>query len=120
MPVRLSALTADRRTLKVAFGDDSLTLTYRPSAFNAVQEERELAMREKGQHLKSQASSLAEIVTSWDLVDDDGKAVPIAEDVVATLGLDVVSKLTRAILADLLPNQTTPSNSPAGSAATAG
>jgi len=119
VPIRLSALTADRRTIVVQFGEDSLSLTYRPSAFNAVQEERELEQRAKGQHLKSQASSLAEIITAWDLVDDDGKPLPVSEAVIATLGLDVVSRLTRAVLDDLLPNRPTPIASPNGSAAAA-
>ncbi len=117
MPVRLSALTADRRTITVPFGDDSLTLTYKPSAINAVQEARELEERASGKHLLAQARSLKEILTGWDVLDDDGAPVPIAEDVLATFGLDVVSKMTRAILDDLLPNRTTATESRNGSLA---
>lgn len=117
MPVRLSALTADRRTIKVPFGEDTLTLTYKPSAINAVQEARELEDREKGLHLMAQARSLAEIIVSWDLQDDDGAAVPVSAEVLSQLGLDVTSALTRAILDDLLPNRTTAPASRNGSAA---
>jgi uncharacterized protein YccT (UPF0319 family) len=117
VPVRLSALTADRRTIKVSFGDDTLTLTYKPSAINAVQEARELEDREKGHHLMSQARSLAEIIASWDLQDDDGQPVPVEAEVLGQLGLDVTSALTRAILDDLLPNRTTAPASRNGSAA---
>lgn len=120
MPIRVSALTADRRTVKVSFGDDALTLTYRPSAVNAVQEARELEDREKGQHLMAQARSLAEIVVSWDLQDDDGQPLPVSADVLAPLGLDFTSKVTRAILDDLLPNRTPPATSSNGSSAAAG
>lgn len=115
MPISLSALTADRRTVKVPFGDDTLTLTYKPSAVNAKQEARELEEREKGQHLLAQAKSLAEIVESWDVTDDKGKPLPVSEEVLAGLGLDVTSKLTRAILDDLLPNRTQPAVSRNGS-----
>lgn len=117
MPIRLSAITADRRTVKVPFGDDSLSLTYRPSAINAVQEARELEEREKGRHLQAQATSLAEIITSWDILDDEGQPLPVSEEVIATFGLDVVSKVTRAILDDLLPNRTTAPDSRNGSQA---
>lgn len=117
MPIRVSALTADRRTLKVAFGDDALSITYKPSAVNAVQEARELEEREKGQHLMAQARSLAEIVTSWDLQDDDGKPLPVTADVIAPIGLDFTAKLTRAILDDLLPNRQTAADSRNGSQA---
>lgn len=119
MPISLSALTADRRTVKVPFGDDALTLVYRPSTINAVQEARELEDREKGRHLLAQARSLAEIILSWDLVDDAGKPLPVTEETIQTFGIDVVSKITRAVLADLLPNQTTPPTSRNGSAAAA-
>lgn len=117
MPIRLSALTADRRTVKVPFGDDTLSLVYKPSAINAVQEARELEEREKGRHLLAQARSLSEIILSWDLVDDDAKPLPVSEDAIATFGLDVVSKITRSILDDLLPNRTTASDSRNGSSA---
>jgi hypothetical protein len=117
VPIRLSAVIADRRPLKVAFGDDTLSLTYKPSSVNAVQEARELDEREKGQHLMAQARSLAEIIASWDLQDDDGKPLPVSADVIAPLGLDFTSKVTRAILDDLLPNRTTASDSRNGSQA---
>lgn len=117
MPIRLSALTADRRTLSVSFGDDSLTLTYRPSGVNAAQEARELEERAKGEHLKAQAKSLAEIITSWDVLGEDGKSVAPTAEVIGGLGLEVTTRLMRAILADLLPNLTTGGNSPNGSAA---
>lgn len=119
MPISLSALTADRRTVKVPFGDDTLTLVYKPSAVNVVQEARELEDRAKGLHLLSQARSLAEIVISWDVQDDAGQVLPVSEDVLGAMGLDVTSKLTRAILDDLLPNRTTAPDSRNGSQATA-
>lgn len=119
MPIRVSALTADRRTIKVDFGDDTLNLTYKPSAVNAVQEARELEEREKGQVLLAQARSLAEIITSWDVQDDDGKPLPVSADVMAPLGLDFTAKVTRAILDDLLPNRQTATVSRNGSSARA-
>ena len=116
MPIALSALTRDRRTITVQFDSESLTLTYRPSSVNAVQEARELEERAEGKHLLAQARSLAEIVQSWDVVDEQGQEVAPTEDVIATLGLDVIARLTRAILDDLLPNRTTAAVSRNGSA----
>lgn len=119
MPIRLSSLMADRRTVRVPFGDDTLTLTYRPSAVNATQEARELEQRAKGEHLKAQANSLAEIITEWDVLGEDGKPVAPTTEVIGWLGLEVTTRLMRAILADLLPNVTTGDSSPNGSAAAA-
>lgn len=120
VPIRVSALTADRRPVAIPIGGDTLNLTYKPSAINAVQEARELEEREKGRHLLAQARSLSEIILSWDLLDDEGQALPVSSDVIATFGIDIVSKLTRAILDDLLPNRTPPATSSNGSSAAAG
>ena len=117
MPIRLSALTADRRTLKIEFGDDALSVTYRPSAFNVKQEARENEEKGRGEHIAAQARSLAEIIASWDLLGEDGKPVPPTAEVIGSLGLDVTSKITRAILDDLLPNPKKGAGSPNGSAA---
>lgn len=119
MPVRASSLAANRRTISVSFGDDSLTLTYRPSSVNAVQEEREIAERARGQHLYSMAKSLAEIVESWDLLDEKDKPLPVTMEILMPLGMDVLRTITRAITEDLLPNRTTPTPSPNGSSAAA-
>lgn len=115
MPIRLSTLTADRRPLRVPFGDDALTLTYKPSTINAVQETRELEDKAAGKHVLSQVRTLAEAVISWDLQDDDGNPLPITEEVMKGLGLDVILKINRAIIADLLPNPQMAASSENGS-----
>lgn len=120
MPISISALAANRRTVKVPVGDEFLTVVYRPSAVNAVQEARELEERSAGRHVQSMANSLAEIIHSWDLVDDTGKAAPITSELLSTFGLDVLQTLTREIIGDLLPNRTTASNSNGTSSQTAG
>jgi hypothetical protein len=117
MPIRLSDLSADRRTVKVPFGDDTLTLVCKPSALNAIQEARELEDRAVGRVVMSQARSLAELIISWDLLDDDGKPLPVSEEVLGGLGLDVSNKLYNAVLDDLLPNRRRPTSSPDGSSA---
>lgn len=117
MPIRLSALTADRRPLKIEFGDDTLNLVYRPSTINAVQEARELEDKAAGKHVMAQARTLVEAIISWDIQDDDGQSLPVSEEVMASLGLDVTLKINRAIIQDLLPNQTTGSVSSNGASA---
>lgn len=111
MPISIAALTANRRTIKVTFGDDVLSVIYKPSAINAKQEARENEERADGKHILSAARSLAEIIHAWDLVDDAGKPVPPSEDVLSSLGLDVLQTITREIITDALPNRTTASSS---------
>lgn len=107
MPISISSLAANRRTVKVDFSGETLSITYRPSAVNAVQEARELEERTAGKHVLSMASSLAEIIETWDLVDDAGKVAPVSVELLSTFGLDVLQKMTREIIGDLLPNRTT-------------
>jgi len=116
VPIRLSALTADRRTLSVPFGGDSLTLTYRPSAVNAAQEARELEERAKGERHDEFWKFLGPYGWSRGYMGEDGKPVPPSAEVIGGLGLEVTTRLMRAILADLLPNLTTGASSPNGSA----
>lgn len=119
MPINISALVANRRSIKVDFGSEILSLSYRPSAVNAVQEARELEERAAGKHVLSMATSLAEMIDSWDLVDDAGKPVAVSVELLSTFGLDVLQKLTREIVGDLLPNRTTAPSSNGSSPQTA-
>lgn len=116
----MSALAANRRTVKVMFGEEALSVVYKPSAINAKQEARENEERAEGKHILSAARSLAEIIHAWDLVDDNGKLVPVSEDVLSGLGLDVLRTITREIITDALPNRTTASNSSSTSSQTGG
>jgi len=120
VPISIAALAANRRTVKVDFNGETLTLTYRPSVINAKQEARELEERAAGQHVQSMANSLAEIIESWDVVDDKGKPVPVSVELLSTFGLDVLQKMTREIIGDLLPNRTTAPSSNGTSLQTAG
>lgn len=115
MPISISALTANRRTVSIDFGGETLKVTYRPSAINAVQEARELEDKEKGQHVLSMVRTMIETIESWDLLGDDGKPLALTEDNLKPLGIDILSQISRAIVTDALPNRTTPPNSNNGS-----
>ena len=118
MPVRMSNLVADRRTINFPVGDDTLRIVYKPSTINAKQEIIEREMRDQRLFLGAMAKSLATMIVDWDLQDDAGNQVPITEEVLGELGIDVLRRLQQAIMEDLLPNQRPAENSPSTSVQT--
>lgn len=119
MPISITALAANRKTLKIDFDGETLTLTYRPSAINAAQEDREITDKSSGHHVLSIIRSLVETIERWDLVDEAGQTLPISEESLRPLGIDVLNRISTEIIRDSLPNRTTPSTSSNGSSAAA-
>lgn len=115
MPLRASALAADRKPLQIVFDQGDLNLVYKPSAINAAQEEREIADKATGRTIMAYINSLVETVTSWDLLDDDGQPLPITKEALAPFGFGVVRHIFDEIIRDSLPNQKTRSTSSDGS-----
>jgi hypothetical protein len=107
VPISISALAANRRTVNIDFSGETLRVTYKPSAINASQEERELADKETGHHVLSIIRTLTETIVSWDLLGEDGQPLPLTEDALKPLGIDILSQISRAIVRDALPNRTT-------------
>ena len=120
MPVRVSALITDRKTTGIDFDGETLSVTYRPSAINAAQEERELADKATGHVVLAVNKSLAEMIVSWDLQDDEGNPLPVDEETLRPLGIDVVQRIYNGIIRDALPNRTPPGPSSNGSSPAAG
>ncbi len=104
MPVRLSDLMRDTRTMTLPVGDDVLTVTYRPSGITPETEER-LAKLGQDQRLgASMIALLTETLTGWDLVDDKGKPLPITEAQLRKLPMRLLGDLVRAMTEDMRPN----------------
>ena len=105
MPVRISHLVKDRRTLAIPIDGETLLVTYLPSKLTPTSEDR-LSERLKDQRGGAAlAGLLAEMLASWDLTDDDGKVLPTNEKTLATLPTTFLSTVATAITEDLRPNQ---------------
>lgn len=104
MPIKISDLARDRRSIQVPFGDQLLEVTYLPSAFTAELEGRDAQLRAQGRPLAALALQLAESVIAWDLEDDRGQPVAVSREAMELLGLDALTRIHLAIRDDLLPN----------------
>jgi hypothetical protein len=92
MGMKLADLRSKTASVKVEFGDDTLTVNYRPNAITpnaklmifrgmdggATQAERENAFDDF-------ATGMAEIIESWDLLGEDGKPLPVTKDLLLSL-----------------------------------
>ena len=109
MPITLSALAANTATLTIPVGADTLTLTYYPNRVN----EHTVAMLANFSNV-NQATltedfheynvSLASLIKSWDLLEDDGSMFPLDAARFAELPIALRGQVFGAIMEHLRPN----------------
>lgn len=115
MPVRVSNLVRDRRTIQVPVGDEALTITYRPGGITPATEGR---LREYSDDQRGGAALvalLADCLVEWDLLDDEGQPLPLDTKTLSQLPVIFLGHLAQAITEDMRPNLPSAGNSGAGS-----
>lgn len=70
MPISLAQLEANTAVCQVRFAGETVAVTYRPNAFNADWGERALMRAQTVGLLVAQAESVADVVVSWDVIDN--------------------------------------------------
>lgn len=114
----LSGLLNDQHTLSVPYGEHTLSVTYKPSVYNASWSRTLRARSEELTAVEGLAETLAAALIAWDVQDDAGQPVPCTAEVLGSLGLGVLKALDDAITSDLLPNRRTGPSSGGGSGTT--
>lgn len=104
MPIRLSELMRDTRTLTLTVGEDTLTVTYRPGGITPETEDRLESLAQEQRVGQSLIALLLDTLTGWDITDDKGKALPVTEAQLRRLPLALLGQLVRAITEDMRPN----------------
>lgn len=97
MAISAGALKRNVRALSIAVGDDSVRVEYRPGAITQTLVD-EIAKAEEQRPLMT---FLVAVLAQWDVLDDDGQALPINEVVLADLPLEFLRLVRDAILEDL-------------------
>ncbi len=100
MPLNLSTLTQSMRTLAVKLEDGTLNLTYRPGAITARMVTQERQRKLESSSVEASTESLASVLTSWDLTDDD-KPLPVTVEALMLLPSSVIFACWRAIQEDI-------------------
>lgn len=121
MPIKLTDLKRDRRTLTIPIvvGQDELTndvtedlvLTYQPSK-NTPRSEQAFneALKDEWKS-KAAIGFLTNMVVDWDLQDDGGDPYPITEDAMAELPQAFLTAIIKAIGDDMGKGQAPSSDS---------
>ncbi len=114
MPVSITHLVRDRRTVTVPVGDESLTVTYRPSGFTPETEARLRQYADDQRGGAALVALLADCLVDWDLLAEDGEPVPISIKTLNSLPTLFLSQVVQAISEDMRPNLTSAGASGAG------
>jgi len=115
MGIKLADLTRDTRTIAVPVGEETLNVTYQPSWLTPETEEKLHKLGESGRAGQSLVSFLLPCLVSWDLLDDDGQPLPLADKTLRKLPIKLLSQIVQAVGEDMRPNLTSGETSAAGS-----
>lgn len=89
--IRLSDLQKATRELTVTLGEFVIEISYKVNAITPA------FLRQK----QEAAAQLAEILVSWNLVDDENEIIPVSVETIDLLPLQLQSKLFDSILSDM-------------------
>src|SRR5262245_52883752 len=122
MPIERSAIAAVLRTLKVDYFGDTLTVTYKPDAMTPAKQAETARLRKEAdalrngdgsqglgalaESLEQVASELAEVMVSWDVVENGVPVTPTKENLM-TFPNALLGHIIGAIGEDVLPKAKT-------------
>lgn len=93
MGVKLSELTAAKRTIPVGFGEHTLTVTYKLA-------ERTGERNDEMQLTDDIRDTIAALVAEWDLVGTNGKPVPLTRKGLDKVPVPLLRRIFVAIAGD--------------------
>jgi hypothetical protein len=104
MPISIKDLAKETRDLAVTLGDQTLTVTYKPRYHTLALEEELTALPGTAAF---NAAVFCRMVVAWDLVDAQGKPVPITVEAIRDMGIpsQVISLAIDAIVEDMRPKE---------------
>jgi len=104
MPIKLAALTRATRTVPVDSEGLAVSLTYAPGKLTPAVEARLNDANEHNRPASGVADELANIITGWDILGDDGKPVAISADQLHEFPTRFLLACVQAIGSDARPN----------------
>lgn len=102
MPITLHSLKTQVATAKpIEFEDGgSLIVCYHPNRLTPSY----LESLKGNEDLMQLANVIVEIVHSWDLLNEDGTAMPVSVELAADLGVSLLQEIIQTIAGDSRPN----------------
>ncbi len=115
MGIRISHLSKDRRSIVIPVGDEALNIVYRPGGLTPETEDRLHELTEEQRGGAALVAFLRDLIVSWDLLDDQGKPLPVDETTLRLLPTGFLSMMVQTIVDDMRPNLMSAGTSGAGS-----
>ena len=106
MSIKLSDLTKATKTIPVPVPDGEVSITYKTSFYTPKVEAMVASMTADNAPLAANVKILADALVSWDITDDDGKIIPITQDIIGELGMHFIIAIFTAIAEDSTPKKT--------------
>ncbi len=99
MSLTITALIKNTRTITVRISNvtECLTVVYKPGEIT----QRMLKDARAGDGIGALINQLCSIVQSWDLVDDDGKPLPLTQDALESLPVWFLREVIDALVGDV-------------------
>lgn len=121
MAITLTALLDNMAELPLKVGDDDLLVKYRPGkmtqALRSKLQRGPVAFLEEGDDKSVEAAwqayynAIAGLLVSWDVLDDDGKPLPINAETLADLPMGFIESLIGEVAKDSRVNPQTKATS---------
>lgn len=103
MALSLAQLKANLRTINVAYFDDNLSVTYRPSELTPQITSEIQDKVDAGEGNNVAVETLCRVMTAWDLMAEDGTMVPITPAELSALPGPLLLAIFEAIAEDGRP-----------------
>lgn len=103
---RLADFARNSATVRVPFGDLTVTVRYSPDRLKPADED---AVREAQRDQYASGvliSFLCAVVEEWDLMDDDGRPIPLTPEALQHVPLTIMDRIAGAIFQDMRPHPT--------------
>jgi len=97
MPIKLSDLTKQVKTIPVKADDLEFHITYKTNFYTPKVEALVIGLTEDDAPLAANVKILADALVSWDITDDDGNEIKPTEEVLSQLGVGFLSAVFQAI-----------------------
>lgn len=110
MPIKLADLTKATRTVVADYDGLTVNITYAPGKLTPAVEARLNDANENNRPASGVADELANIITGWDILGDDGEPVPITAELLHEFPTRFLLACVQAIGSDARPNVTSADN----------
>jgi hypothetical protein len=115
MSIRVTDLEKNERETSFTVEEEVVHISYRPSAYTPVVEDRMQQLLETNRPGNGLAKTLSTMLIKWDVLGEDNQPVPITVENLSALPVRFLSQVMGAINKDNSSDQETRKNSGGGS-----